>query len=129
MRHTPLEVFAPLPLKERWFVRARLALAPLHELAARARGNHLLDIGCGHGALLALLAVDHPERRVLGIDPDARKLDWARRSVGFVPRATLLAALTAAGFAIEETVSLAHGYTTPHLLVTATAVKPCTPAL
>jgi 2-polyprenyl-6-hydroxyphenyl methylase/3-demethylubiquinone-9 3-methyltransferase len=208
-----LDVFDSLPLKERLFVRARLASAPLHELAARAQGVSLLDVGCGHGALVALLAVDRPERHVVGIDPDARKIDWASRSVGrcsnvelvactidalaaerpgtfdtvlvadvlyllaveawmpflraarellkgggrlvlkeaeddgswrmtkalwqerlmvhvfrrtrssgavaFAPRGVLADALNRAGFTIEETVSLASGYSTPHVLFTA----------
>lgn len=80
-----LAVFDPLPLTERWFVRGRFASAPLDELAARAHGTRLLDVGCGHGALLALLAVEHPERRVVGIDPDERKVGWAKRSVGRCP--------------------------------------------
>lgn len=210
-----LEVFDPLPLKERLFVRGRLASAPLHELAARARGDWLLDVGCGHGALVALLALGHPERHVVGIDPDARKIEWARRSVGrldnvelvmctiealaaerpgafdtllvadvlyllaqpawapflraahvllkprgrlvlkeaeddgswrstkallqerlmvhllrrtcssgavgFASRAVLAQALQRAHFSIEETVGLARGYSTPHVLFTATA--------
>jgi len=205
-----LKVFDSLPLAERWFVRGRLASAPLHELAARAQGTDLVDVGCGHGALVALLAVPHPERRVVGIDPDARKIDWARRSVGtcanvelivgnieslaaerpaafdtvlvadvlylldapswasflaaarqllrrggrlvlkeaendgswrvtkalwqeklmvhllrrthssgavgFAPRRALIGALDRAGFAIDEAVSLARGYSTPHVL-------------
>ena len=86
-----LSVFAALPLKERLFVRGRLASAPLHELAARAEGAALLDVGCGHGALLALLAVGRPERRVVGIDPDERKIQWARRSVGRCPNVELAA--------------------------------------
>lgn len=207
--------FAALPARERWFVRARLASAPLDELAARARGTALVDVGCGHGALLALLAIGHPERRVVGIDPDERKIEWARRSigryanvelaactiealatqrpgefhtvlvadvlyllaaplwtgflaaahallepggrlvlkeaeddgswrvtkalwqerlmvhllrrtrssgaVGFAPRAVLENALTSAGFVVEEAVSLAAGYSTPHVLFTARA--------
>ena len=211
-----LEIFDALPLKERLFVRGRLASAPLHELAARAQGDILLDVGCGHGALIALLAAGRPERHVVGIDPDARKIDWARRSVGrwgnveliacgvealaaerpgafdtvlvadvlyllptaawapflravrellkpgarlvlkeaendgswrtkkalwqerlmvrllrrthssgavgFAPRAALVQALVQARFAIEETVGLARGYTTPHVLFTARAV-------
>jgi 2-polyprenyl-3-methyl-5-hydroxy-6-metoxy-1,4-benzoquinol methylase len=208
-----LALFDTLPLKERLFVRARLASAPLQELAARAQGARLLDVGCGHGVLVALLARGHPERQVVGIDPDARKIGWALRSVGreanvelldctiealaarrpaafdtvlvadvlyllaapvwpeflraahrllrpggrlvlkeaeddgswrvtkallqeklmvhllrrthssgavgFAPRAVLTAALSAAGFAIEEIVSLARGYSTPHVLFTA----------
>ncbi len=196
-------------------MRGRLASAPLHELAARAEGSALLDVGCGHGVLVALLAVGHPERRVTGIDPDPRKIDWARQSigrcpivaldactietfaaehpgsfdtvlvadvlyllepgawapflqaarqllrpggwlvlkeaeddgswrvtkalwqerlmvrllrrthssgsVGFAPRQTLTAALQQAGFAIDATVPLARGYSTPHVLFTARA--------
>lgn len=82
MSYPSLEVFASLPLAERLFVRGRLVSAPLAELAARAQGTAMLDVGCGHGVLLALLAVGHPERHVVGIDPDERKIEWARRSVG-----------------------------------------------
>jgi len=80
--HTILKIFEPLPLKERLFVRARLASAPLLELAARAHGTSMLDVGCGHGVLMALLAVESPQRQVVGIDPDQRKIGWARQSVG-----------------------------------------------
>jgi 2-polyprenyl-6-hydroxyphenyl methylase/3-demethylubiquinone-9 3-methyltransferase len=210
---TSLEVFDSLPLAERLFVRGRLASAPLAELASRAQGTALLDVGCGHGVLVALLAVGHPGRRVVGIDPDPRKIEWAQRSVGrcpnvelractiealaaeqrggfdtvlvadvlyllepaawspflraarlllkpdgllvlkeaeddgswrvtkallqervmvhvfrrtrssgavgFQPRQVLLDALDEAGFAVEETVALARGYSTPHVLFTA----------
>lgn len=87
MTHPSLDVFAPLPRQERWFCRARLALAPLELVAARAVGTALLDVGCGHGVLAALLLHEHPERTVLGIDPDARKIGWARESIGRDPRA------------------------------------------
>jgi 2-polyprenyl-6-hydroxyphenyl methylase/3-demethylubiquinone-9 3-methyltransferase len=87
MPHPSLKVFAPLPRKERWFCRARLWLAPLTQVAAQASGVRLLDVGCGHGVLAALLLEGHPERRVVGIDPDARKIEWARASVGRDPRA------------------------------------------
>ena len=82
MAHSSLKVFDGLPLKERLFVRGRLATAPLEALAARAEGARLLDVGCGHGVLVALLAVGSPGRHVVGIDPDERKIDWARASVG-----------------------------------------------
>ena len=213
MAHSSLKVFEGLPLKERLFVRGRLATAPLEALAARAEGARLLDVGCGHGVLVALLAVGSPGRHVVGIDPDERKIEWARASVGrlanvelractietlaaeragefdtvlvadvlyllaaaawrpflaaahellrrggrlvlkeaeddgswrvrkalfqeqlmvrmlrrthssgavgFAPRATLEAAVRAAGFAIEEVVPLARGYSTPHLMIVA----------
>ena len=82
MAHASLKVFDTLPAKERWFCRARLELAPLAAVAAKASGNDILDVGCGHGVLAALLLHEHPERRVVGIDPDARKIDWANDSVG-----------------------------------------------
>jgi 2-polyprenyl-6-hydroxyphenyl methylase/3-demethylubiquinone-9 3-methyltransferase len=82
MPHPSLRVFAPLPAKERWFCRARLALAPLEQVAAQASGIALVDVGCGHGVLASLLLYEHPERRVVGIDPDARKIAWANESVG-----------------------------------------------
>jgi 2-polyprenyl-6-hydroxyphenyl methylase/3-demethylubiquinone-9 3-methyltransferase len=80
--HPALRVFGSLPLRERLFVRARLFSAPLVELSRRARGERVLDVGCGHGLLCALLTQDAPGRSVTGIDPDPRKIDWARASVG-----------------------------------------------
>jgi len=91
MPEPSLKVFDTLPWKERWFVRGRLASAPLAAMAERARGQDLLDVGCGHGALVALLAEGHPERHVVGIDPDARKIGWAQASVGRNPRVELAA--------------------------------------
>lgn len=83
--HPALRVFDRLPVAERLFVRARLFSAPLAELARRVEGARVLDAGCGHGVLCALLAVGFPDRAVVGIDPDPRKIDWARASVGRLP--------------------------------------------
>jgi cyclopropane fatty-acyl-phospholipid synthase-like methyltransferase len=82
MAHPSLKVFDPLPAKERWFCRGRLKVAPLEQVAARASGTDILDVGCGHGVLVALLLHGRPERRVVGIDPDARKIAWANESIG-----------------------------------------------
>lgn len=87
MAHASLKVFDSLPAKERWFCHARLKLAPLEEVAAQATGRDVLDVGCGHGVLAALLLHGHPERRVVGIDPDERKIEWAKDSVGENPNA------------------------------------------
>lgn len=99
MPHSSLKAFDTLPLKERWFCRGRLALAPLEQVAARAQGTKLLDVGCGHGVLAALLLHEHPERSVVGIDPDARKIAWAELSIGRNPntefRACTIEALAA----------------------------------
>lgn len=82
LRHPALAVFAPLPLGERLFVRARLATAPLAEVARHVEGRRVLDVGCGHGLLAAMVALGFSDREVVGIDPDPRKIAWARRSVG-----------------------------------------------
>lgn len=81
-----LEVFSALPWRERLFVRARLASAPLGELARRVRGGRMLDVGCGHGVLCALVSQRLPATFVMGIDPDPRKIAWARASIGRRPR-------------------------------------------
>jgi ubiquinone/menaquinone biosynthesis C-methylase UbiE len=58
-------------------------VTPLHELLVREgrlEGSHVLDIGCGTGALLALLA----ERfgcEVAGVDPAPGMIDVARRKL------------------------------------------------
>jgi 2-polyprenyl-3-methyl-5-hydroxy-6-metoxy-1,4-benzoquinol methylase len=83
-----LELFAPLPLAERLFVRARLFSAPLRLVSARAPTGLIIDLGCGHGLLPALLAVDRPDRTVIGIDPDSRKIEWARMGPGSLPNVT-----------------------------------------
>jgi len=87
--HPALRAFDALPAKERLFVHARLFSAPLEEMTSRAKGTRFADIGCGHGVLVALLAVGFPERTVWGVDPDARKIDWARASIGRFPNVRL----------------------------------------
>lgn len=44
-------------------------------------GESLLDIGCGTGSLLILTKQDYPNSKVVGIDPDQRVLDIARRKI------------------------------------------------
>jgi SAM-dependent methyltransferase len=86
-----MRAFAPLPIQERWFVHGRLLTAPLAEMVQRIPPGRILDLGCGHGGVTALLAVDRPDRFVLGIDPDPRKVEWARASVGRLPNVEVLA--------------------------------------
>lgn len=99
--HPALAAFDDLPLKERLFVRARLFSAPLVEMANEVVGRQILDVGCGHGALVALIAVGFPDRDVTGLDPDVRKIDWARASIGRFPNVHLQAA-TVESFAVAR---------------------------
>jgi 2-polyprenyl-6-hydroxyphenyl methylase/3-demethylubiquinone-9 3-methyltransferase len=84
-----LEVFAALPLKERLFVRARMFSAPLTDLADRCPVGAILDAGCGHGALIALLAVENPSRKITGVDPDERKIAWTKLGPGRLSNVSL----------------------------------------
>ena len=104
MTHASLKVFDTLPAKERWFCRTRLKLAPLDKVAAQASGTDLLDVGCGHDVLAALLLDGHPQRRVVGIDPDERKIAWANESIGKNPN-TEFRAVTIETLAAERPAS------------------------
>jgi len=87
---SPLEVYRPLPWKERAFVRARWGSAPLQRMADLApQRGFIADVGCGHGVLTAALALGHPERRVLGVDPDERKIALARSALATLPNVEL----------------------------------------
>jgi SAM-dependent methyltransferase len=89
---SPLDVYRPLPWRERAFVRARWGSAPLQRMAELAPPAGLIaDIGCGHGVLSAALALGRPERRVLGVDPDERKIALARRALATLPNVELRA--------------------------------------
>ena len=80
------QVFTPLPWRERAFVRARWSSAPLQGMADRAPDRGFLaDVGCGHGVLSAALALGSPARRVLGVDPDERKIALARKALSSLP--------------------------------------------
>ncbi len=85
-----LAAFDSLPLAERLFVRARAFSAPLEALTHRVVGQDVVDVGCGHGVLVAMLA-SRPRLQVTGIDPDSRKIGWAQQSVGRLKNVSLAA--------------------------------------
>jgi 2-polyprenyl-6-hydroxyphenyl methylase/3-demethylubiquinone-9 3-methyltransferase len=70
----------------RLFVLARHLLAPLERVAGEVpTSGRILDLGCGHGLFVNLLALQSPGRQVLGVDPSPAKLEVARRSSAGLP--------------------------------------------
>lgn len=84
-----LSLYATLPPAERFHVHARASSAPLLAVASRMPGGTVADIGCGHGLLSALLALASPGRTVHGVDPDPRKVAWARQALAGLPNVRL----------------------------------------
>jgi 2-polyprenyl-3-methyl-5-hydroxy-6-metoxy-1,4-benzoquinol methylase len=83
-----LSLFSHLPPGERFHVHARAFSAPLEAVAARVPpGGRVAEVGCGHGLLSGLLALGDSRRHVHGVDPDPRKIAWARMGPGTLPNA------------------------------------------
>ncbi|HET8570194.1 MAG TPA: class I SAM-dependent methyltransferase [Candidatus Limnocylindria bacterium] len=70
------------PLLARAFVHGRAFLSDL-ALVERyvPRRGFIVDVGCGHGLFANLLAETSPDRRVLGLDIDERKIAVARSTI------------------------------------------------
>ncbi len=70
------------PLLARWFVHGRAFLADLARVEQYVpRHGFVVDLGCGHGLFSNLLVEASPQRRVLGLDHDERKIAVARATV------------------------------------------------
>jgi len=74
---------------ERLMVRCRGAICPLDLLASLVPpGSRALDLGCGRGILLALLALEGRIRQGAGFDPSLRAVSLGRRLLRAVSAAT-----------------------------------------
>jgi cyclopropane fatty-acyl-phospholipid synthase-like methyltransferase len=85
--------YSSSPWPVRLHIAGRWRSCPFPEVAAAvpAEGD-ILDAGCGHGVLALYLAIDHPARRIVGVDIDERKLPEGRsaaESAGVADRVTL----------------------------------------
>jgi 2-polyprenyl-3-methyl-5-hydroxy-6-metoxy-1,4-benzoquinol methylase len=60
------------------FLILRVKLLAVMDLLLPPEGR-VLDVGCGFGLWTAYFAQMHPERRFVGIDPSAARIDMARR--------------------------------------------------
>jgi len=70
------------PMGARLFVRGRAFLSDL-AVVERYVPNQgfIVDLGCGHGLFACVMRESAPERRVLGIDLDQRKIEVARGAI------------------------------------------------
>src|SRR3954447_14786691 len=65
----------------RGFVRGRRLLCPMERLAPFVPADaRVLDIGCGHGLFVNMLAAGSSMRRIVGVDPSDHKIAVARDS-------------------------------------------------
>jgi len=76
-----LAQYQNLPPSQYFYSIVRLAICPFARLAdfVPPRGR-VLDVGCGFGLWLNVLALRYPELRLQGLDIDPRKIRGARRS-------------------------------------------------
>lgn len=70
------------PMVARTLVHGRAFLSDLAFVDRYVpRHGYVVDLGCGHGLFANLLAEAAPNRRVLGIDMDERKIEIARATI------------------------------------------------
>src|SRR5204862_3342349 len=72
-----------LPLVERAYANVRFSilrpkLLSVMDLLLPDEGR-ILDIGCGFGLFAAYFGQTQPARRIVGVDPDARRIEMAKR--------------------------------------------------
>jgi 2-polyprenyl-3-methyl-5-hydroxy-6-metoxy-1,4-benzoquinol methylase len=72
-----------LPFVERAYAEIRFSilrpkLLSVMDLLLTDEGR-ILDVGCGFGLFAAYFGQTHPRRQIVGVDPNARRVDLARR--------------------------------------------------
>jgi len=77
------KVVRALPLFERTYATIRFSilrpkLLSVMDLLLPAEGR-ILDIGCGFGLFAAYFAQTHTQRSIVGVDPDAKRIEMAKR--------------------------------------------------
>ncbi len=76
-----ISLYSAAPLGDRLHVRIRWWSCPIEQVAAQVpTSGKVLDVGCGHGLLATFLAVQSPDRRIVGVDVDEHKIRIARQA-------------------------------------------------
>ena len=76
-----LERYKPLSAWESFYLRTRWRLCPFETVESHVpRKGRILDFGCGYGMLSNFLALNSPDRQVLGIDLNKARIEVAKRS-------------------------------------------------
>jgi 2-polyprenyl-3-methyl-5-hydroxy-6-metoxy-1,4-benzoquinol methylase len=75
-----------LPFVERAYANVRFSilrpkLLSVMDLLLTDEGR-ILDVGCGFGLFAAYFGQTHPRRRIVGVDPDARRIKLAQKVAG-----------------------------------------------
>src|SRR5580693_3704377 len=85
-REAIAKIVRALPPVERAYSRVRFSilrpkLLSVMDLMLTDEGR-ILDVGCGFGLFAAYFGQTHPGRRIVGLDPDARRIGLARDVAG-----------------------------------------------
>lgn len=78
-RKDVLRFYRKAPRGIRLYLRAKLRICPLLRLEELYPGaGKIVDLGCGNGTFANILKLGAPDREILGVDLDPRKVEAAR---------------------------------------------------
>ncbi len=86
-----LSLYASASVIDRLHLAIRWYLCPFDKISGYVpKGGLIVDVGCGHGAFAALLALRSPQRQVLGVEVAAHKLRVGRLATAHLPNLLLV---------------------------------------
>lgn len=75
-----IKLYRNLPFLDSLHLRIRLANCPFDALLEQLPEKGIIgDVGCGHGLLCALTALQKPNCKIIGVDPDKHKIGTAQK--------------------------------------------------
>ncbi len=76
------ELYRDTPFIMRAYLRIKLRICPLIVLEEHfPKGGTIVDLGCGNGLFPNILSLGSPERRVIGLDLDEKKIEVANKTM------------------------------------------------